>query len=318
MNINRFIHSSGFKVLALAKLSQCEYSIALYLMNCCISGINQIITTEGELRNLLGYSDDFIIRNSLATLRDRKIIHLNYSDTDSNETQHPSMRIGMQLDTSRWLLDNKIESGDTDAIVYPFRRAGEAPFRLLPGDSLPKQRPGQAHTNETWARIQQEFARGRTLDKRDMEEAEKFAKILVDTHPVDQVLIYLKHFGLRIPSLSLLASSWQHYQELFEAETQKIDIMEARQKHLSLDEELRKSARETLEKAEDLELSEEDRSVLNILANHRHPRRQLFWAFQLRSRYQKLKDFFEKNASKMIPITSAGLIVRKTPPKIRD
>ena len=37
----RFMKESGFKVLALARLSQCEYSIMLYLLNCAVSGLDQ-------------------------------------------------------------------------------------------------------------------------------------------------------------------------------------------------------------------------------------------------------------------------------------
>ena len=120
----------------------------------------------------------------------------------------------------------------------------------------------------------------------------------------------IRHFGLRIPTLSLLASSWQHYQEIFEAETQKVDMLGARQKHQELDDKLRVQAESLLSQGEG-SLSEEERGVLNILLRHRHPRRQLFWAYQLRSRYPALTSFFADNVGLMLSVTSGGTVVKK-------
>ncbi len=220
------------------------------------------------------------------------------------------MRVGLEFETEKWQLDFLRDASAKDAIVYPFRRGGQQTFKVLPGEKKKKREPGSSAI-ETWERISREFARGRTLDDGELEETESSAKILMDTHPVDQTLIFLRHFGLRIPSLSLLASSWQHYQELFESETQKVNLLDVRQKHLELDESLRQDARHFLDKGEELELSEEERGVLSILIKHRHPRRQLFWAFQLRSRYPRLKEFFDKNAGVMIAVTSGGVVVKK-------
>jgi hypothetical protein len=123
----------------------------------------------------------------------------------------------------------------------------------------------------------------------------------------------IRHFGLRIPTLSLLASSWQHYHDIFENETQKVDLLGARQKHQELDLKLRSQA-EALLAADDQNLTEEERGVLNILLRHRHPRRQLFWAYQLRSRYPGLTSFFADNVSLMLSVTSGGMIVKKHEP----
>ena len=62
-----------------------------------------------------------------------------------------------------------------------------------------------------------------------------------------------------------------------------------------------------------LKLNDEEVTVLEILFNHRHPRRQLFWAYQTRSRYPNLKQFFEDNSFLMLPVTSSGAIVKKRP-----
>jgi predicted nucleic acid-binding protein len=308
MNMRHFTQSSGFKVLAMARLSQCEYSVVLYLINCAFSGLDQVLTIESELASLIGY-DERDLSDAIRSLNVRKMIRLRYSDGTMTTSENPSMRIGLEFEVDKWQLDFETDAHAHDAIVYPFRRSGHAALKVLEGSKKEKQRPGAP--KETWARICQEFSRGRTLDEAEVEESEAAAKFLTDTHPVDQVLIFLKHFSLRIPSLSLLASSWQHYQELFESETQKVNLLDARQKHLELDESLRLKARHYLDKSDELELTEEDKGVLNILLKHRHPRRQLFWAFQLRSRYPKLREFFEENSGIMVPVTSAGTVIKR-------
>jgi hypothetical protein len=154
------------------------------------------------------------------------------------------------------------------------------------------------------------FIQNRSLDDDELEQVEAAAKILVEVHPVDQVLLMLRHFSLRIPTLSLLASSWQHYQEIFESETQKVDMLGARQKHQELDQKLRDQGEALLAEANSA-LTEEERTVLQILVKHRHPRRQLFWAYQLRSRYPNLSSFFADNASLMLPVTTGGTVVKR-------
>jgi hypothetical protein len=309
MNIRQFTQSSGFKVLAMARLTQCEYSVALYLINCAFSGLDQVLTIESELASLIGYGEKELA-DAIRSLTGRKIIRLRYSDATVTSTENPSMRVGLEFDTEKWLLDFQIDASAKDAIVYPFRRSGQLNLKVLPGNKKEKK-PSANGARETWERICDEFARGRTLEELEIEESQSSARILIETHAVDQILILLKHFSMRIPSLSLLASSWQHYQELFETETQNVNLLDARQKHLEMDENLRERARQLLDKAESLDLNEEDQGVLSILIKHRHPRRQLFWAFQLRSRYPNLKVFFDENYGVMIPVTSAGLVVKK-------
>ena len=174
----------------------------------------------------------------------------------------------------------------------------------------PRAKKGEAADNPTWRRVLESYMQNRSMDDDEIEQAENAAKILVEVHPVDQVLLMLRHFQQRIPTLSLLASSWQHYQEIFEAETQKVDMLGARQKHQELDQKLR-SQGEALLLSSDAQLSEEERTVLNILIKHRHPRRQLFWAYQLRSRYPNLSGFFADNASLMLSVTSGGTVVKR-------
>ncbi len=304
MRFKQFINEAGLKVLAVARLSQCEYSVILYILNTAVSGLDHFITTDTELAGFIDY-DEAEVREALTSLVHRNIIRMNYGDSSHSGRQ--SVRISMQYDLNRWQLDQERSATSHDAVVFPFRRHGAATLKVLDGEKTKKD--DKADT-PTWQRVLESFIGGRHLDDDEVARSEEEAKILVDTHPVDQILLMIRHFGGRIPTLSLLASAWHHYQELFEEETQKVDLLGARQKHQELDDKVRKHAEDILN-SQRQDLSEEERTVLQILINHRHPRRQLFWAYQTRNRYPKLTAFFEEMAPLMLAVTSAGSVVKR-------
>ncbi len=311
MSFQNFINASGFKVLAMARLSECQYSLVLYLFNCTVSGMGELITTENELASVVGY-DEETVRESLEELSARRIVETKYKNAN-----HPRERLSMKLkvnyNVSTWAQTYQEDADSTDAIVFPFRR-GQA-IKLVHSDNTKEHDPKCPtiiHTEETWERVFNAFKQGREVEEESYQLIKEDARMLIETHPVDQVLLVLRHFGDRIPTLSLLASSWQHYQHLFAEETQKVDLAEARHKHLEQDHRLHDAVEILLNQASDLNLEEEEKSVLNILFNHRYPRRQLFWAYQARSRYPNLKKFFDDNKHLMIPVTSSGSIVKKT------
>lgn len=301
--LKTFMETSGFKVLAMAHLGPCEYSVVLYLINCAISGHDQVVTNESELSSLIGYSEKEL-SDALGLLSSRQIIRVYYGDKSLKRASHFSFRIGFQFNFSQWQFDYSEDVSAPDAIVYPFIRRGSKNFHVLPGDAR-----SDKEVIETWQRVWKTFKIGRQMTDEEEAIAIESAKVLVDTHPIDQILLMLRHFGGRIPTLSLLASSWQHYQEQFESETQKVDIAGARHKHQELDEKLRGDAQSYLEKNKDL--NEEEKTVLQVLIKHRHPRRQIFWAYQLRSRYPGLMEFFEQNLATMLPVTTTGHRVKK-------
>jgi len=306
-----FMRESGFKVLAMARFTQTEYGAVLYLLNCAASGLDQVITTESELAHLIGYEERGV-HDALSNLASRNIIRLRYGEMTLS-TENPSLSLAIQFDMRLWRLGNGEEVSSSDAIVYPFRRQGAANLQVFDGQKQSKPQPAKDGSTPTWQRVFNNYVLGRSLDDQELAQAEDVAKVLVETHPVDQVLLMVRHFGTRIPTLSLLASSWQHYQEVFENETHKVDMLEARQKHMELDGKLKEQARLLLDQAEQLELSSDELAVLQILVKHSHPRRQLFWAYQLRSRYPKLASFFADNAAVMLPVTSSGMIMKKPP-----
>ncbi len=309
MPFQTFMIESGFKVLAMARLGSCEYSIVLYLMNAAVTGMHELVTTEKEFASLIGYQDEQL-QEAMQNLIHRNIIHVKVHDQHQPKGRQ-SLRIGMQYNVHLWQLDFDKDVTSHDAVVFPFKRESNVHY-LQPRE--PDLTPTIRHPTPTWKRILDTYLEGRDdISEQDMQNAERDANILVDTHPVDQVLIMLRHFGNRVPTLSLLASAWQHYQTLFEEETDKVDIQEARHKHMEMDHRLRDAAELLLQQRDQLKLNEEEAGVLDILFKHRHPRRQLFWAYQSRGRYPNLKDFFEQNSFLMLPVTSSGMVFKRRP-----
>jgi len=305
MSLETFSKQSGFKVLAMARLGPVEYSIVLYLINCAASKLNEVITTDAELSSLIGYEQDKI-RKAIDHLCTRNLIKIKYGTPHVNP-DIDSLRIGMQFNMNEWQLDFEKDVTHQDAVVFPFRRQGHHNLTICATAKENKE-----EENQTWKRVLKAFTEDIDPDQEEIKYLENAAKTLVETHPVDQVLLMIRHFHRRIPTLSLLASSWQHYQELFENETQKVNFSEARQKHQELENKLRQSARNLIASEDYTNFSEEEKTVLDVLLKHRHPRRQLFWAYQTRSRYPSLSDFFEDNAKYMIAVTSSGKVLTKT------
>ncbi len=308
--IDSFMHNSGFKVLAVARFSQCEYSILLYLINCAVSGLDELVTTRSELASLIAY-DIPSVSHALLNLDERKIIRYKYSDATNSPDDQSAMRVAINYDLQKWKLDFEEDLSVSDAIVFPFRRAGRS-LQMLEKPSNDEQLP-------TWERVVESFTTFHDLEASKIcrDDLIEKAKVLVDTHLVDQVLLLLRHFGERITDLSLLASSWKHYVEMFEEETMKVDFSSARKKHLEQEQALQKRAKDYLDQALVKQLNSEEVSVLKIIIHHRHPRRQLFWAHQARTRYPNLMQFFNDNEDLMLPLTMAGQMVRRpTKPEI--
>lgn len=308
MNLSRFMKESGFKVLAMAKLNSCEYSIVLHLLNCSVSGMEEIITTSSELASLIGYEENEV-QEGLLSLSERGFIRLKEGESHADDSS-ASISIGVEFDFHKWNLKTDEALTPQDAIVYPFLRNKKGPS--LPLNEVEK--PSEEEKVEAWEKVLAEYLKSRSVNSKELAKEEASARTLAETYPVDQIMLMLDHFAKRIRNLSLLASSWQHYQELYERETCKVDFMQARKKHQLLDEKLKKSAREWLADSTKHGLGQDENAVLKMLIRHRHPRRQLYWAYQARDRFTKLVPFFKQNADLMLSVTSTGAIVRKDKP----
>lgn len=311
---DKFVRESGFKILAMVDLTTIQYKVVLYLMNCAVSGLGDLISTIAELASILDV-EEAELEKALGDLHMRKLIRLKYNYKSAAGSEKQSLRVILQYDLTRWQLGNEALTSSKDALVYPFRRQEGAALQIVANEKRNNVRSFEEGSEEdlvrTTHRVLEIYLSGRSLDEAELKEAEIAARLLVDTHPVDQILLMLHHFEDRIPTLSLLASSWQHYIEMFEQESQKIDMFEARQKHIEMDNQLRAAVRDWLERRDEHKLDSEEVNVLKILLKHNHPRRQLFWAYQVRTRYPRLHKFFSDNFDVMLPVTNAGSIVRR-------
>lgn len=303
--LNRFVKDAGFKILALSSLSSPQYAIALYLINCSASGMDEIATTYSEFSSLMGYKEDSL-REALISLAEKNMIRLLPGDSSDH-----SIKISFEFDVHTWNIQATKRLTPREVLVFPF-------ISQKNKGKLSVQNHNEYVDTPAWESILNEYIQEQDSNTVDLPTETKAAHLLAETHPVNQVSIILKHFGKRIKSLSLLASSWQHFQELFESETQKIDMEDARKKHHALDEQLRQNARDLLGKAPENHFTEEEAAVLKVIIYHQHPRRQLYWAYQLHERYPKLESFFFDNASLMLSITTHGTVIKKTKPDKRD
>lgn len=334
MTFQQFVHQSGMKVLAMARLSGCEYSVVLYLLNCWASGHHELVTTKREFSSLIGFPESDLT-GALESLVSRNILKIRSAEKNLITGENNSIRICFITHFDKWQLNFDKDVTSKDAIVFPFRRGclqlikseGEdaqvAQTLSMDQHASRKARDSEPAAesssragkpeNSAWQRVFDSFAENRELEPHQRDEEIESAKILVETHPVDQILLMIRHLRDRVPTLSLLASSWQHFDAIYDTETQKIDLDNARQKQHELDNALRASAEQWLKDREEHKLTPEEVAVLDILAKHRHPRRQLFWAYQTRGRYPQLGEFFVHNSRHMLPITSTGSIVKFKP-----
>ena len=292
----------------MARLNACEYSILLYLLHCRSSGFQEVVSTESELSHLLGYTQEEI-GQALQILRNKSMIAFRYGKSTSNNVA-PSLSIGFQFDIAKWKLETASQSTHQDAIVYPFARDSHGSLLFVPPvedfapASVEKKTP-------SWKVLSDLFQDIHTMPPEQQGQTDREAHLITKSHPVEQALLLVRHFRTRIPSLALLAGSWQHYVESYESETQKIDLFEAKDRHVQIEQALRDSATRWMQEAHDL--SADEKEVLRVIISHPHPRRQLFWAYQLRMQYPKLQAFFQDNVDKMLAITSAGMPIKRLP-----
>ena len=306
MAISDFFKSSGFKLLALLKLSDVEYSIVLYIMNTVVSGLDQIITNVGELADSLDFSEEDVSK-SLTSLAEINIVNIKYAERTSPDDEKSSMRINLVLEPKLWRIQTQ-KIPDREAVVYNFK---DNRLKKVGIDAEENSNFDESiHHKTTVERIISHFVVGRSFDEKELAAAENAAYNLIDTHPVDQIIIIIKYFGRRIPTLDLLISSWNHYLETYLEEHHNVDLMSARKKHQILDMKFRSTIVSYINEFS-TELNQEELNVLNILMKHKYPRRQLFWAYQARSKYPQLERFFKENSSVMLPVTSSGSVFKK-------
>ena len=308
-----FIRDSGFKLLSVINFSRIEYKVILYLLNCASSGISSFVSTIHELAKILDIGEDQL-DEALNNLVSRCIIKMKLNSNATSEIERVSFLLSMNFNYSKWNVTSpekdQIHSSH-DALIFPFVRNGSATLRVVKTEENQDHFQDQTEKRKsaTVDRVFQAFVQSRSLTDHEIEITWSTSLLLVDTYHVDQIIVLLKYFGKRINSLEQLAGNWQHFTELFSSERIEVDLVSARKQHYEQDQEVRNSIEECFKSDKSKEYSDEEVELLNMLKKHRHIRRQLFWAYQVRSRYPSLSDFFEKHQDDMLPVTKSGQIV---------
>ena len=301
--INELIHQSGLRVLAIAKLSQCEYSLVLYLLNCHASGLDQIISTESELSELL-HQKESDITTALDALQKKHVIRIKQAATKNLKIIDHSIALSVELDSIKWQLNSE-KTTSNDGAILPLIKYEQSQLELIQTSKDKEKREHKVNL------IIKAFYGDQKISKNVQQVSERAANVLLEHYPIDYILLLLKHFQGRLKNLSLLASSWDHYQDTYAHEAHQVDFRSAKAKHDQEDKNLKNIAKKWLKNRKKYKLNDDEVEVLRVIAHHHYPRRQLFWAYRLKEKYKNLEEFFIINHNKMLPITSSGVIVKK-------
>lgn len=307
---NDFVKDSGFKLLSVLNFSRIEYKVLLYLLNSASSGISSFVSTIIELSKILGV-DHNQLDDALKSLSSRNIIKMKLNSSASSEVERISFLLSMNFNYSKWNVKDQDKdqiSTTKDALIFPFVRNGSASLKVVETKEHSVTKDPERRKSATVDRVFNAFVQNRSLTDQEIELALSTSRLLVDTYPVDQTIVLLKHFAKRINSLEQLAGSWHHFVDMYNSEKTKVDLASARKVHYQSDEKVRVSINAYLSGKKSRDFTDQEIDLLNMLKNHRHIRRQLFWAYQVRIRYPNLSDFFEMHYDDMLPVTKSGQV----------
>lgn len=372
-----FAELGGFKLLAVARLSPGAYSIVCYLLNSLVAGIEEVLSSPGELSVLLGISEKDVkqaleeleaskiisltsgsgktlvmrlgleigqwenlrrpvqARRKRATLGDAKNIRALHPQTSSTEkekphsvpnerpggvtgitpvggtgfTPSPAGQAGASSNGRSKHGHSPLSSHE--ALVFPAKRATPSqPPQLtaLDGGKHGASARGGIHSHDELLqkdadKVYDAF-KSNHRGNHNPDKEKSYALLLVESHPAEQVMSLILHFGGEIPSLGMLAGAWLHYSEKFNHTHTEVNDFEAyRKKHRAAEKKLRMLAQAELKRsqAHKLLLNADEELLLHIFVRHQQPRRQLYWALQARDRYPHLQDFFASLSDIALP-----------------
>ena len=290
MSFKTFTEMGGFKLLAVARLSSGSYSIVCYLLNCLAAGIDDVVSSPGELAVLLGISEK-VVKQAVAELVESKIV------VQSTATSK-SLVLRMVLDSEKWVnlrreptKTKRSHLGDAknlhrihpvpgglsfeEALLFPVKRPKGVPPQLLALEGGRQSPPNGGSHGAAHEGLQGAGSGAGATPKRDVTEREAeriydafqahharvqspekehtYAYLLAESHPPEQVLEIIQHFAAEIPSLGLLAGAWLHYSEKFHkdaASHTQLDFAAFRKKHEAAEKRLRSLSNAELKRAQ--------------------------------------------------------------------
>jgi hypothetical protein len=250
VNLRNFGERGGFKVLAVARLSSCSYSLVLYVLNCLVAGIDEIVSSTGELSVLLGVSEKQV-KFAIDELSENNILSIT-------KKHGKTLVLKMNLDPEKWKNlrsspeRNKRVLGDAKNLhsIIPQKNLNEksSPIKVPLSSHEALLFPNQKKTkhedihDEKLNKIIKIFTQNQK-NNIDLEKETDFAKLLLENHPIDQIISLINFFSKEIPSLSMLAGAWFHYLNKYREETADVDDLNAfRRKHEDYDKKIRNLA----------------------------------------------------------------------------
>jgi len=298
VNLSNFWERGGFKVLAVARLESCSYSLVLYILNCFAAGIDEIVSSTIELSILLGVPERQV-KLAVEELSESNILNVTRKNGKT-------LILKINIDPEKW--KNLRSSPEPSKRIL-----GDAKnlHSLIPQKKIhSKLKPIKVSLSSEEAlifpkKIDVKSKKNKILDifgkyhkeKIDLKKETNFAKLLLENHPTDQIISLIHFFSKEIPSLSMLVGAWFHYMNKYREETSDVDDLNAfRKKHEVFDEKIRNLASFELKKIQKdkKDISADEELLLHILIRHEQPRKQLYWALKARERYPALKIFLDR------------------------
>jgi len=310
VNLRDFWERGGFKVLSVARLGSCSYSLVLYVLNCFVAGIDEIVSSTGELSILLGVPERQV-KVAIEELSESNILIVTkkYSKT---------LILKMNLDPEKW--KNLRSTPERSK-----RMLGDAKnlHSLVPQKKItPKTKPIHVSLSSEEALMFPKKMKSKSLTSKenidnqnseinkiidvfskyqknqiDIKKEANFAKLLLENHAIDQIISLIHFFSKEIPSLSMLAGAWFHYMNKYREKTAEVDDLNAfRRKHKNFDEKIRTLASFELKKIqrEKKNITPDEELLLHILMRHEQPRKQLYWALKAKEKYPGLIVFLDQ------------------------
>ncbi len=309
MNLRDFWELGGFKVLAVARLGSCSYSLVLYVLNCFAAGIDEIVSSTGELSILLGVPERQV-KLAIEELSESNILSIT-------KKHGRTLVLKMNLDPEKWKNlrsspeRNKRMLGDAKNLhslvpqkninlkTKPIKVSLSSQEALMfPKKVISKNKKSKDNDINQNAEIKKILEAFTKYQKNsiDLKKESNFAILLLENHPTDQIVSLIHFFSKEIPSLSMLAGAWFHYMNKYREETADVDDLNAfRKKHSDFDEKIRNLASFELKKIqrEKKNITADEELLLHILMRHDQPRKQLYWALKAREKYPGLMVFLD-------------------------
>ncbi len=309
MNLRDFWELGGFKVLAVARLGSCSYSLVLYVLNCFVAGIDEIVSSTGELSILLGVPERQV-KLAVEELSESNILSIT-------KKHGRTLVLKMNLDPEKWknlrsspernkrilgdaknlhsLVPQKNINSKTKPIKVSLSSQEALMFPKKVVSKNTKLNENDINQNAEIKKILEAFTKHQKISI-DFKKESNFAKLLLENHPTDQIISLIHFFSKEIASLSMLAGAWFHYMNKYREETAEVDDLNAfRRKHEDFDEKIRNLASFELKKIQrdKKNITADEELLLHILMRHEQPRKQLYWALKAREKYPGLMVFLD-------------------------